>query len=465
MRLPGLAARLWPRTLAAQIPLVVALALAVAQILNVFLLMGERQIAALGARATLAERVCSATALAIARAPEPPRQADLRRLATPSMTFFTSQEGLPNRPRLVPDPALAERVRGVMAREGMGQSAIAAATRKLQPNPRAPQGVNPLDETFIAFRFAANAPWYVCHVVSDPPEKFLTLRLIGGTLLLFAIVLGVTLLVTRRIVRPLSDLSATVTRVGKAGDRSLPIRMQGPAEIGAVVAALNELGERVRALLQEKDAMLGAIGHDLRTPLTALRIRAENLPEHDDTRRMIALIDHLSHMLNAIIGLAKVGHDPEPPVPTDIVALATAIVEEFEDLGNDVRLLPSLPIVHALRPHLFMQLLRNIVDNAVKYGQRARLRLNQADGTLFIRVEDDGPGIDPADIERLMKPFERLESSRNRETGGTGLGLAMARIITGMHDAALSFDKIDGQAFAVTIRVPAGAPRAQTESR
>jgi signal transduction histidine kinase len=211
--------------------------------------------------------------------------------------------------------------------------------------------------------------------------------------------------------------------------------------------------------------MLGAIGHDLRSPLTALRIRAENLPVLVDTRRMIALIDHLSHMLNAIIGLAKVGHDPEPPVPTDIVALATAIVEEFEDLGNDVRLLPSLPIVHALRPHLFMQLLRNIVDNAVKYGQRARLRLNQADGTLFIRVEDDGPGIDPADIERLMKPFERLESSRNRETGGTGLGLAMARIITGMHDAALSFDKIDGQAFAVTIRVPAGAPRAQTESR
>jgi signal transduction histidine kinase len=112
-----------------------------------------------------------------------------------------------------------------------------------------------------------------------------------------------------------------------------------------------------------------------------------------------------------------------------------------------------------------MQLLRNIVDNAVKYGQRARLRLHHAGGTLVIRIEDDGPGIDPADIERLMKPFERLESSRNRETGGTGLGLAMARIITGMHDAALSFDKVAGQPFAVTIRVPASAPRSQTESR
>lgn len=448
-----LARRLWPQTLAAQIPLVVALALTVAQILNVFLLLGERQIEALSARTTMAERVCTNTAVEIARAAEPLRQPDLRRLATPFMTFFMTQDGLPPRARLMPDDKLAERARGFLAEEGIYPLGIEAGTRKMQPRAQgAPHGLHPMDETFIAFRFDRLRPWYVCHVVSDAPEKFVTLRLIAGTLALFVIVLGVTLLVTRRIVRPLTTLSNAVARFGANG-QSEPIAAQGPAEIGAVAAALNEMSGRIGTLLQEKNAMLGAIGHDLRTPLTALRIRAESLPP-DDTRRMIGLIDHMAHMLNAIIDLAKVGHDPEPPVPTDVTALATAIVEEFEDIGADVTLVPSPDFVHALRPHLFMQMLRNLVDNGVKYGQRVRIALANEDDRLVISIEDDGPGIDPADAERLLKPFERLESSRNRETGGTGLGLAIARIIAGLHNADLRFEKRPGRAFQVVVTVP-----------
>ena len=249
--------KLWPKTLAEQIPLVVALALTIAQILNIFLLLGERQIEALSARTTLAERACTSTAAQIARAPEPLRQPELRQLATPFMTFFISRDGLPVRAQLTPDPALANRVRASLLRDNLNPVGLEAGTRNSRPNAKAPQGTRPMDETFIAFRFTDGAPWYVCHVINDAPEKFVTLRLLLSTILTFAIVLGVTVLVTRRIVRPLTELSGAVARVGKDGDRPALLPVDGPAEISAVATALNEMSERIAMLLQEKDAMLG----------------------------------------------------------------------------------------------------------------------------------------------------------------------------------------------------------------
>lgn len=454
----GHLARLWPKTMAARITLIMVIALFVAQILNVALLMGERQLEALSTRTTLAERACTPTAMDIARMAEPPRQADLRRLATPAMTFFLTRDGLPPGAKLTPDPQLAERIAGAFTREKTAFLAIEAGTRHQRPNTRAPQGMRPMDETFVAFKFAPAESWYVCHVISDAPEKFVTLRLIAGTLVLFVIVLGVTLVATRRVVRPLTILASAVTRLGKVGERAEPIVTKGPTEIVSVADAVNEMNERISVLLQEKDAMLGAIGHDLRTPLTALRIRAENLPHSDDATRMIVLIDHLTHMLNAIVRLARVGHDTEPPVPTDVAGLLTTIVEEFEDLGADVTVRPAAGIIHPLRPHLFMQLVRNLTENGVKYGQRVRISATQENGTLVVAIEDDGPGIAASDVERVLKPFERLDTSRNRETGGTGLGLAIARIIAGMHDAELQFGRADTGSFCVSVIVPPAKP-------
>ena len=161
----GHLARLWPKTMAARITLIMVIALFVAQILNVALLMGERQLEALSTRTTLAERACTPAAMDIARMAEPPRQADLRRLATPAMTFFLTRDGLPPGAKLTPDPQLAERIAGAFTREKTAFLAIEAGTRHQRPNTRAPQGMRPMDETFVAFKFAPAGSWYVCHVI------------------------------------------------------------------------------------------------------------------------------------------------------------------------------------------------------------------------------------------------------------------------------------------------------------
>jgi signal transduction histidine kinase len=454
--------KLWPRTLAAQVPLVVALAVAVAQILNAMLLLGARQIEFIGARSTFAERVCTHAAIEAATMAAPLSKADLKQVSTPFMTFSISPTGLSQHERLVRDPALEKRLRSTWEKEKIKPIDIEAGARKIEMRPNARPSVNPFDETFIAYRLKGMDDWYICQVVHEAPDKYPTLRLIVSTIVLFTIVLGVTLLVTQRIVRPLTNLSTAVARVGSNGRLASSISTDGPAEIDAVASALNEMSERINVLLKEKDAMLGAIGHDLRTPLTALRIRAENLPVSKASCRMIELIDHIASMLNAIVDLAKVGHNTEPPVRTDVQALATAIVEEFEDLRADVQLLPSLPIVHELRPHLFMQLLRNLVDNGIKYGQRVRIGLAQQEGTLIIRIEDDGPGIPSEEAERLVRPFERLETSRNRETGGSGLGLAIARIIANLHNANINFENSIDRPFCVVVTVPSPEPQPST---
>jgi signal transduction histidine kinase len=183
--------------------------------------------------------------------------------------------------------------------------------------------------------------------------------------------------------------------------------------------------------------MLSAIGHDLRTPLASLRIRAETIEPETDRERFIETIDEMTAMVEEILGLARLGHSNEPRQLVDLSALADSVVEEFRGLGKDATFVeaPRTPIEMQVGP--VRRLTRNLIDNAVKYGQKAQVSILETASSIGLCVEDEGPGIPPERLTEVLQPFTRLEQSRSRRTGGTGLGLSIADAVARSQGAEL----------------------------
>ena len=470
---------MWPRSLAGQMALVIALALMAAQVMNVFLLLNEQQWRQLARRTGLAESFCGEAIAEVFNAPPDRAAAEVGVMSNnPLMSLEIVGSSLRGVRDLVRDAPLEQRIADDLARRGVYLAAIEAGARPVlhQLMTRDPRGNPPPPppgearfaprppppharpheapmETFIAVRQEPRSDWLRCRVISAPEDRSINMRLILGTLALYVIVLGSLLLLTRWLVAPLSRLAVAAGEMG-SGERVSPLPTDGPQEVSAVAEAFNEMNARISAVLRDKDAMLGAIGHDLRTPLTSLRIRAENLEQSQERDRMILSIEHLARMLDGILELSKIGVNKEALILTDVTALIATIVDEFEDLGADVRLVSTARSQATLRPHLFMRLLRNLIENAIKYGACARVSAEIVSGDLLIQVDDDGPGLPPGVIERLLKPFERLETSRNSVTGGAGLGLSIAKMIADMHGASLRFQNRGDGGLRVSIRLP-----------
>jgi signal transduction histidine kinase len=207
-------------------------------------------------------------------------------------------------------------------------------------------------------------------------------------------------------------------------------------------------------MLDEKDRMLGAIGHDLRTPLAALRVRIESVEDDDDRNRMADTIDEMNRTLDDILSLARLGRPSEPPIDVDLSALIDAVVDDFRDLDHDVAFEESPRLKMHLRPSLMRRAVRNLIENAVKYGGGAEVRLLAGDRTVAIEVADRGPGIPVDKLAAVFDPFTRLETSRNRETGGIGLGLALARAIVADASGDITLANREGGGLTATITLP-----------
>ena len=203
--------------------------------------------------------------------------------------------------------------------------------------------------------------------------------------------------------------------------------------------AFNTMRARIFGMLGEKDRMLGALGHDLRTPLASLRVRVESIDNDALRAKMTGTMDEMAVMLDDILALARSGQAKEAMVVTDVGALLSAVVEDYRDVGADVAL-GEMPahIVRLLHPVPMRRVLRNLIDNALNYGTRARVSLSDEGGRAVIRVADDGPGIPSDRIPEMLEPFARAEESRSRETGGAGLGLAIAKTIVTQQGGKLS---------------------------
>nr|WP_254305509.1 ATP-binding protein [Sphingopyxis sp. BSNA05] len=239
------------------------------------------------------------------------------------------------------------------------------------------------------------------------------------------------ILLGRYISRPLKSLTATAQSFRPGTTAAL--EEQGPPDTRELIRAFNDMSGRVTRMIEEKDVMLGAIGHDLRTPLAALRVRVENVEDEGERERMVAGIEDMNNMLEDILSLARLGRSAEQSDPVDIRSLIETVVDEFSDLGRDVRYQRGEKQIAAVRETLVRRALRNLVGNATLYGTVADISVEKSGSSLLIHVDDDGPGIPEERIDAMFEPFLRGDASRNRATGGSGLGLTLARAIARDH--------------------------------
>lgn len=431
--------RLVPRSLIGQIALVMAAALLIAQAVNFSLILTERQ--RLGQAQAQGPAIARFLAQAERMASLPPEERGLRMRGPARRNRFSIDAQSPVSPDVL-DPALTERLAQTARDNGLAVSEVRAALSDNLPPPRrvaSPEELKGLRDQFQLLILSARLPdgqWITGRLVAPRPDPWLAARLAAATLLLYLIVLGAMIWMAARIVRPLRALTQAAS--GFAGRGHAPrVEPGGPADVRQAIQAFNAMGERVSAMLDEKDRMLGAIGHDLRTPLAALRIRTESVEPEAMRTAMVATIDEMTAMLDDTLALARLGRMREPARAVDLAALADALVEEFRSLGAEVLFTGNGRVVAHVRPNLVRRALRNLIDNAVKYGGGAQVAVEVSDGGGCLVVRDNGPGIPEAELGQVQEAFYRLEQSRNRETGGSGLGLALAKATAQAHGGHL----------------------------
>jgi signal transduction histidine kinase len=272
---------------------------------------------------------------------------------------------------------------------------------------------------------------------------------------LFLLSIGALVLaVTRMTVRPLRQLANAALALGDDVHRP-PLPLAGASEIRQATSAFNAMQARIRKQIQQRTEMLAAITHDLQTPLTRLRLRLEKVQDDELREKLIEDLANTQAMVKEGLLLARSMDSTEPMQALDLDSLLDSVCSDAVEFGQDVELVGQSRMKVRARPMEMRRCLTNLVDNAVKYGKSAVVTVEAAANTVVIRIADAGPGIADDQLERVFEPFYRLEASRSRETGGTGLGLTIARNILEQHGGSIKLaNRMEG-GLEVTIRLPA----------
>ncbi|HWW69703.1 MAG TPA: ATP-binding protein, partial [Duganella sp.] len=231
----------------------------------------------------------------------------------------------------------------------------------------------------------------------------------------------------------------------------------GPLEVARAARAFNAMQQRIADHLNERTQILAAISHDLQTPITRMRIRADMLDDDQQREKMNRDLVEMEMLVRDGVAYARTLHGTsEAPRSVDPDSLLESLVGDYLDAGHPIQLHGKAGAPLVTRPHALRRVLGNLIDNALKYAGSAELHVGDEDGRLTIRVRDHGPGIPDAELDNVMQPFYRLEASRNRDTGGTGLGLAIARQLAQAIDATLSLRNHPDGGLEAALALPAG---------
>ena len=262
-------------------------------------------------------------------------------------------------------------------------------------------------------------------------------------------------LFARRLARPIRRFAEAVERLGHDRDAP-PVPTEGPAELEMTAVALNAMHARLRSHLRERTAMIGAIAHDLRTPLARIAFRIEAAPEK--IRGPVqADIEQMREMVAATIGFLRGDAGTGERQRVDLAALARRLAGEASDTGSTVAIAEIERAVVSGDRSALERLVQNLIDNAIQYAGSAELIVRRAVDRAMVTVADRGPGIPEAELERMFEPFERRDRSRSRSTGGLGLGLAIARSIAVAHGGSIRAENRTGGGLIVTVDLPAAA--------
>lgn len=456
-----------PRTLRGQLILLIVAALAVAQALSLWLFIDQRALAVRSALALEAADRAGNIARLLEDAPAP-LHPEILQAASSALVRFSVGAG----PAVAQNdhsgpPWIAERIRALLG-PGRGGAIRVEMHRgpvsgQMPAMPDASPTMMRMHEEMNAGQMTATelnlsialkgGGWLnMASRFHDPPYRWVWSE--AATFAVTASLLAVVLwLALARLVGPLQRLAQAADHLGRGEDVE-PIAPVGPEEMRRLASAFNEMQARLHRFVSERTRLLGALGHDLRSPLTALRVRAEMVEDDETRERMIATIGEMQEMVEATLSFARGMATTEPVETVRLPDFLGRLREDFRDADTDVTLGETADVPVRLRCNAMRRALRNLIENAVRYGHRAVVAARVEAGEAVITVEDDGPGIPAENQERVFDPFVRLETSRSRETGGVGLGLSIARTIVLAHGGQITLENRTEGGLRAIVRLP-----------
>jgi len=258
------------------------------------------------------------------------------------------------------------------------------------------------------------------------------LTAILAALSLFTLTVVAVVLIVRHVTRPLEVLTQASEQFGR-GESIGELAEQGPEDVRRTTRAFNRMRDRLERYVKNRTQMFAAISHDLRTPLTSLRLQAEFIEDQRLRQRMLNTVDDMQGMTEATLAFTREDTSREHSRSVDLAALLQSLCDDLSDMGLAVNCVPAERLAYNCRPAALRRALTNLIENACYYGESAEVALSASASQVCITITDRGPGIAEQDWSRVFEPFVRLEASRNRNTGGIGLGLAIARTVAHSH--------------------------------
>ncbi len=280
----------------------------------------------------------------------------------------------------------------------------------------------------------------------------------AGRIGFWVIVSGLFILVfamwaARRVTKPLKQFAEAADRLG-VDVHAHPMEEKGSGELKKATRAFNRMQQRIRRFVDDRTLMLAAISHDLRTALTRLRLRAEFIEDEEQQRKAIADLDEMQTMLDETLSFAREDAGMEVRSKVDLTSMLQSICDDLADAGAKTTFEDGARVTYRCQPVAVRRALFNLINNAVKYGEEAAVKMEDTETEVVITIGDRGPGIAEELHERVFTPFYRIEGSRNRATGGTGLGLAVARSIIRRHGGDITLRDREGGGLLVRVGLP-----------
>ena len=308
------------------------------------------------------------------------------------------------------------------------------------------------DGTWLNITYSG--PGHRAHI-EDMPYLVLALE--------FFVFAGLLVLIVYRLVRPLRSLAKAAENFGLNQELPYTVPDEGPSEVRHAAQAFNAMQKRIRGVMEERERIFAALSHDLRTPLTRMRLRLESAPGGEFRQKMLEDVHSLHSIVEMGTAMTRCERHVEDPTRTDIQAFLEAIVEDRREMGQNVLMKvepePDMELSALIFPVALRRCLDNLLDNALRYGQEAVLTASVLHGPgeklwLRIDIDDKGSGIDPALLEKVFEPFFRVEGSRNRHTGGHGLGLSIAQGMAAMHKGRLNLSNLPQGGLRARLELP-----------
>jgi signal transduction histidine kinase len=468
--------RLWPRRAGGQLALLLILVLLVAQVITIVILAGERQGALRSASLEhVLQRVADGYTLADTTDPER-QERILRALSSPTLRlsidpapYLTEDQSSDMRRRLAEELGLPmAQVRTAMEADGDDCLRDRDDHRDRERHDDEDDEHHEYEEhrddddhhderhecpPVLGVSLAlSSGQWFNARALPPAPSWLwlkATLTSVGITAVLLTLTL---LLAVRRILRPMNELSQAAHAFGRGEKVRIPEK--GPEDVREVTRAFNQMQDQVGRAQEDRARLLAALAHDLRTPITSMRLRVEMLPEGEDRDRLLDSLREMQHLAEATLDFIR-GTTTEQHRRYDLATLLDSLCGDLQEMGLAVHCDDSPRCVLQGQPEAVKRALRNLIENAVNYGEQAEVTLATTDTEAVVTIVDQGPGILEADRERVFEPFYRLEHSRSRETGGAGLGLAIARtLIRGMGGDIRLDAGPGGQGLQVSVTLP-----------